>query len=59
MNFYDMFVIDFLHEFELGVWKAVLTHIIRILHAHGEARVHMFDQRWVTFILILGSTDNS
>jgi hypothetical protein len=47
MNFYDIFIIDFLHKFELGVWKAVLTHLIRILHAQGEETVHTFDQRYL------------
>ncbi|KIL59478.1 hypothetical protein M378DRAFT_131528 [Amanita muscaria Koide BX008] len=28
-----LLVVDFLHEFELGVWKALFTHLIRILHA--------------------------
>ena len=34
-----MLVVDLLHEFELGVWKALFTHLIRILHAavpHGS-----------------------
>ena len=33
-----MLVVDLLHEFEFGVWKALFTHLIRILHAaapHG------------------------
>jgi len=34
-----MFVVDFLHEFELGVWKTTFTHLIRILYAHGDAAV--------------------
>ena len=29
-------VVDLLHEFELGVWKALLTHLIRILHAASK-----------------------
>ncbi|KAL1749844.1 hypothetical protein FB107DRAFT_252548 [Schizophyllum commune] len=29
----DMFVVDLMHEFELGVWKAFFTHLIRILYA--------------------------
>ena len=29
-------VVDLLHEFELGVWKALFTHLIRILHAASE-----------------------
>lgn len=35
-----MFVVDLLHEFELGVWKTTFTHIIRVLYAAvsgGEA----------------------
>jgi hypothetical protein len=34
-----MLVVDLLHEFELGVWKALFTHLIRILYAaapHGS-----------------------
>lgn len=26
-----MLVVDLLHEFELGVWKAVFIHLLRIL----------------------------
>lgn len=26
-----MLVVDLLHEFELGVWKAVFTHLLRIV----------------------------
>ena len=40
-----MLVVDLLHEFELGVWKAILTHLIRILHAKGEDRVQAFNKR--------------
>jgi hypothetical protein len=28
-----MLVVDLLHEFELGVWKSLFTHLIRLLHA--------------------------
>jgi hypothetical protein len=28
-----MLVVDLLHEFELGVWKALFNHLIRILYA--------------------------
>src|SRR4051794_31754507 len=30
-NFFSMLVVDLLHEFELGVWKAVFTHLMRLL----------------------------
>jgi hypothetical protein len=44
-----MLVVDLLHEFELGVWKALFTHLIRILHAaapHGGL-VAELDRRYV------------
>ena len=28
-----MFVVDLMHEFELGVWRTTFKHIIRVLHA--------------------------
>jgi hypothetical protein len=28
-----MFVVDLLHEFELGVWKSTFIHVIRVLFA--------------------------
>jgi hypothetical protein len=31
----NMLVVDLLHEFELGVWKALFTHLIRVLYAAG------------------------
>ncbi|KAF8834077.1 hypothetical protein BDN67DRAFT_992731 [Paxillus ammoniavirescens] len=30
-DFFQMLVIDILHEFELGVWKAIFIHLLRIL----------------------------
>jgi len=29
----NMLVVDLLHEFELGVWKTLFTHLIRLLYA--------------------------
>lgn len=45
----DMLVVDLMHEFELGVWKAIFTHLIRILYAadpHGKL-VTELNERWV------------
>lgn len=44
-----MLVVDFMHEFELGVWKALFTHLIRILHAaapNGRLAT-VLDERYV------------
>jgi len=41
-----MLVPDFMHEFELGVWKATFTHLIRILVAHGEGAIQDLNGRY-------------
>lgn len=51
-NHYSMFVPDILHEFELGVWKATLTHLLRILHAEGRDRIQIFNSRFVLMLSI-------
>jgi hypothetical protein len=34
-NLFNIFVVDFMHEIELGVWKELFLHLLRILHAAG------------------------
>jgi hypothetical protein len=34
-----MLVVDLMHEFELGVWKALLIHLIRILESHDHGNL--------------------
>ena len=37
-DFFLMLVVDLLHEFELGVWKAVFIHLLRMLDSlKGDA----------------------
>ena len=43
LNVYSLFIVDFLHKFELGVWKAILIHLIRIMYAQGESTVTKFN----------------
>ena len=40
-----MMVPDLLHEFELGVWKAVFAHLISILYAVGGDKVQALNER--------------
>ena len=49
---YPMLVVDMMHEFELGVWKAVLTHLLRVLQAKEAGRdlIVEFDYRLVQII---------
>jgi hypothetical protein len=48
LNVYDLLTVDLLHEVELGVWKGVFTHIIRILWAHSPAAVSELDKRYAS-----------
>jgi hypothetical protein len=43
-----MFVVDLLHEFELGVWKAVFTHLMRILYAAAGDCIQTLNKRFVS-----------
>jgi hypothetical protein len=42
-----MFVPDLMHEFELGVWKAVFTHLMRVLHTYGHDTISNLNSRSV------------
>ncbi|KAK7456332.1 hypothetical protein VKT23_010579 [Stygiomarasmius scandens] len=46
INFFLMFVPDVLHELELGVWKAILIHLIRILFTYGNNTIQELDKRY-------------
>lgn len=50
-----MFVVDLLHEFELGVWKTTFIHIIRVLYAavSGGGAVADLNARSVERILLI------
>ncbi|PPQ89051.1 hypothetical protein CVT25_006542, partial [Psilocybe cyanescens] len=45
-NFYNLFVPDLLHEFELGVWKAIFIHLLRILYAYGHDTIQTLNSRY-------------
>ncbi|KAH7918336.1 hypothetical protein BV22DRAFT_1134671 [Leucogyrophana mollusca] len=45
-NIFAMFVVDLLHEFEIGVWKTFFIHLLRILEASKEGLLHELDRRY-------------
>lgn len=45
VNHYELFVVDLMHEIELGVWKELLKHILRVLIAMGGRRIMEFNER--------------
>ena len=48
-----MLVVDFMHEFELGVWKTLFTHLIRVLYAAAQdgSLVRELDGRCATNLI--------
>jgi hypothetical protein len=52
-NLFGMFVVNLMHEFELGVWKALFIHLLRILNADNSSLVHTLDQRYITYCHIV------
>lgn len=48
-DLFVMLVVDLLHEFELGVWKAVFMHLLRMLEFLEESKIHELDRRYVFF----------
>lgn len=49
LDAFRMLVVDFMHECELGTWKALFTHLIRLLYAlpGGDSLVASLDHRFV------------
>lgn len=41
-----MLVVDLMHEFELGVWKSVFTHLVRLLYVVKPAGKVTELDRW-------------
>lgn len=39
-------MVDLLHEFELGVWKMLFIHLLRILTAEDKSLINKLDQRY-------------
>ncbi|TBU39749.1 hypothetical protein BD309DRAFT_1083226 [Dichomitus squalens] len=45
VNFYDILAPDLMHEFELGVWKGIFIHLMRILADQGDNAIEEFNGR--------------
>jgi hypothetical protein len=51
LDTFNMLVVDFMHECELGTWKALFTHLLRLLYAipGGSQLVFTLDGRYEEF----------
>jgi len=46
---FGMLAVDLMHEVELGVWKAVFIHLLRVLDCQNESLKHELDRRQALF----------
>jgi hypothetical protein len=44
-DFFSMFVVDLMHDFELGDWRGVFIHLLRILDAVDAKLLIELDRR--------------
>jgi hypothetical protein len=42
-----MLVSDLMHEVEIGVWKALFTHLVRMMWVQGARIVQEFNARYL------------
>jgi hypothetical protein len=42
-----MLVVDLMHEFERGVWKALFIHLLRMLDSKGSSLINELDLRYI------------
>jgi hypothetical protein len=52
---YAIFGIDLLHEVEVGTWKALLLHLLRLLVALGGTRIQELNSRYVQFLKLISA----
>ncbi|KAJ8494675.1 hypothetical protein ONZ51_g2145 [Trametes cubensis] len=46
LDYYQMLVVDLLHEYELGVWKSLFAHLVRILDSVDSHAVDELNARF-------------
>jgi hypothetical protein len=49
-DLYKIFVPDIMHDFELGGWRMLYTHLLRILQSINQSRLGELDRRYVASI---------
>ena len=48
-----MLVIDLMHEFEQGVWKALFIHLLHMLDSKGGSLINELDMQHIVYNIIM------
>lgn len=54
-----MLIVDLLHEFELGVWKAILTHLLHMVESLRGTVLAELDHWCDNLLVIVGNKADS
>ncbi|KAJ3533663.1 hypothetical protein NMY22_g7246 [Coprinellus aureogranulatus] len=46
LNVYDLPAVDILHEVEIGVWKSLFVHLLRLLEVIGDGKRDVLNRRF-------------
>jgi hypothetical protein len=52
-----MLLVDIMHEFELGVWRAFFIHLLRILNSINKDLIHELDRRYIFLFFFFADDD--
>ncbi|KAJ8503450.1 hypothetical protein ONZ45_g10851 [Pleurotus djamor] len=55
-DYFSLFVPDLMHEIELGTWKSLFVHLLRILHAQGGDSIQRLNESYRSVPLFGEST---
>lgn len=56
---FPMFVVDLLHEVEIGVWRSLFIHLLRIFECIGPTIAHKLDERCVFSYYVMFNNSTS
>ena len=46
-NMFRILTVDLMHDFELGVFKSILTHLLQLLYAVNQDAIELLNTRYV------------
>lgn len=54
---FRILIVDFMHECELGTWKALFVHLVRLLYAlpGGDGLVARLDNRYIVHFFLVSN----
>lgn len=58
-DLFSMLLPDFMHEVELGGWRALFIHLLRMLQTVDEERIVELDRRYVEYFALMDQSPSN